>query len=67
MLLLLLLMVLWLFDMIAIRRHVDIRLSRPLLALLVLVGIVLAAFAVGQLSWFPLARSAPYGRRSAVS
>lgn len=59
MLLLLLLTALWLFDMVALRRQIDIHLSRPLLALAALAAVTVLAFLVGQLPWFPLARPAP--------
>lgn len=59
MLLLLLLTALWLFDMVAVRRQIDVRLSRPELALLVLAAVAVVAFLAGQLLWFPLAQPAP--------
>jgi hypothetical protein len=59
MLLLLLLAALWLFDMVALRRQIDIHLSRSLIALAALVAVAILAFLVGQMSWFPLARPAP--------
>lgn len=59
MLLLMLLTALWLFDMVALRRQIDIHLSRPLLALAALAAVTVLAFLVGQLPWFPLARPAP--------
>ena len=59
MLLLLLLTALWLFDMVAVRRKIDVRLSRPELALLALVAVAVVAFLAGQLLWFPLAQPAP--------
>jgi O-antigen ligase len=59
MLLLLLLTALWLFDMVAVRRQIDIHLSRPELAVLALVAVAVVAFLAGQLVWFPLAHHAP--------
>lgn len=59
MLLLMLLTALWLFDMVAVRRQIDIQFSRPVLALLALVAVAIVAFLAGQLPWFPLARPAP--------
>jgi hypothetical protein len=59
MLLLLLLTALWLFDTVAVRRRIDLRLSRPELALLALVAVAVVAFLAGQLLWFPLAQHAP--------
>lgn len=59
MLLLLLLAALWLFDMVALRRQIDVHLSRPLVALIALAAVAALAFLVGQMPWFPLARPAP--------
>ncbi len=50
---------LWLLDMIARRRRLQLKLKRPVLALLSFVTVSFLSFGVGQLPWFDFAKTAP--------
>lgn len=58
-LLLCLLVVLWLVDMIVVRKELRFVRSRPLRPLLAFTGVVLLSFVIGQLPWFARAQHAP--------
>jgi O-antigen ligase len=56
-----LLLGLWIFDMMAHRRQIQLPSSLPIRPLLILVIVAILAFGIGQMPWYTFAQHAPLG------